>query len=360
MMMMKMASVSTVSVFLLCFSVIESKGECNLYATKGKKFVMHLEQRKDSSDSLKWKFNNDVIFNRKAISQKQQFAENGSITLPSAVKADEGSYTYEVFDNNGKNKFTKEIHLCVLDPLKTPTVKKECKDQEVLLTCETPQKDVTYEWLQNNEVLPEKTHSLTKQFNEVKQQKFSCKVFKLIQSEPSEEVTVSCTSKKGDAGTDPSSSDTVDLTQGKGGFPDKLLGISIWIFVGGGAGIVLVLIIIVMICCIRAKRKRHMQLGDEEEFRLGWTNPEQQHRHHNHPPVPDHHHHHQQQSAGHTGPRQNRSRQQRPRAPEPNNDRPQPSPRRAAQAPRPANNVDDEQPPPLPQPRKKAPSAQKV
>ncbi|XP_072250112.1 uncharacterized protein [Leuresthes tenuis] len=338
-MMIKMASVSTISVFLLCLSVIESKDSpeaCNLYATKGETFVIHLDKPKDSSDVLKWKFNDVTIFNRHRISEKLKFDENGSLTLPSPNAADEGSYKYEVFGKDGQRKGFKDYRLCVLDPLTTPTLKKDCTKQQVQLTCETAQKNVVFAWLQNNDVVPgEKGSSLRRPIN--KEHKFSCKVSNQFKSVTSNEVTGSCTSN-------PSG----------GSFPKELYGISIWIFVGGGAGIVLVLIIIVIICCIRAKRKRRMLLGDEEELRLGWTNPEQQHHHHNHPPLPDHHHHHQQQSAGHTGPRQNRSRQQRPRAPEPNNDRPQPSPRRAAQDLRPANNADDEQPPPLPQPRKKA------
>lgn len=88
-------------------------------------------------------------------------------------------------------------------------------------------------------------------------------------------------------------------------------------------------------------------LTDEREFRLDYAN--QHHQHHqqqqqqlqhqnqNHPDQHHHppHHHHQQQPAGNTGPRQTRSKQQRPqqrpRAPEPPNGHPQPSPRRAAQ-----------------------------
>ncbi|TKS66487.1 hypothetical protein D9C73_000543 [Collichthys lucidus] len=113
--------------------------------------------------------------------------------------------------------------------------------------------------------------------------------------------------------------------------------------------------------------------SDEEELRLGWTNPNQQqqqqhhHHQHNHPPNQHHHHHHhhqqQQQPAGHTGPRQPRKKQQhntRPRAPDPNS-QPEPSPRRQGLSlPKPPESVDGEQPPPLPQPRKKGPKTQRV
>ncbi|XP_039648624.1 immunoglobulin superfamily member 8-like isoform X2 [Perca fluviatilis] len=103
---------------------------------------------------------------------------------------------------------------------------------------------------------------------------------------------------------------------------------------------------------------------DEEELRLAWTN-DQQHHQHNHPSDPRHHRC-QQQPAGHTGPRQHRSKQQReqqqqhPRALDPPGAYPEPSPRRLPQAPRPVDKTDDEQPPPLPQPNKKAVKIQRV
>jgi len=85
-----------------------------LYATKGETFVIHLDQPKGSTDSLKWKFNDQIIFSRVAISKKQMFADNGSLTLPSPNAADEGSYKYEVFDYNGRLKNGKDKRLCVL------------------------------------------------------------------------------------------------------------------------------------------------------------------------------------------------------------------------------------------------------
>ncbi|KAF1371803.1 hypothetical protein PFLUV_G00272890 [Perca fluviatilis] len=145
---------------------------------------------------------------------------------------------------------------------------------------------------------------------------------------------------------------------------EKLLGSNTWICVGAKGGVVLVLIIVVIVCCVRSKQKKRMQLKDEEELRLAWTN-DQQHHQHNHPSDPRHHRC-QQQPAGHTGPRQHRSKQQReqqqqhPRALDPPGAYPEPSPRRLPQAPRPVDKTDDEQPPPLPQPNKKAVKIQRV
>ncbi|XP_031147973.1 immunoglobulin superfamily member 8-like [Sander lucioperca] len=97
---------------------------------------------------------------------------------------------------------------------------------------------------------------------------------------------------------------------------ENLLGINTWICMGAKGGLVVVLIIVVIVCCVHTKRKKRMQLKDEGELRLAWTN-DQQHQHHqhhqhqhNHPPDP-HHHRCQQQPAGHTGPRQHRSKQHR-------------------------------------------------
>lgn len=92
--------------------------------------------------------------------------------------------------------------------------------------------------------------------------------------------------------------------------------------------------------------------ADEMELRLEWAGSEpqhanqhrcrppgqgqQQHPNHHHPPR---HHHHQQQPAGHTGPRQHRSKgQPRPKAPEVPGGHPQPSPRRAPQVRQPVTS----------------------
>ncbi|KAI3365914.1 hypothetical protein L3Q82_000738 [Scortum barcoo] len=239
------------------------------------------------------------------------------------------------------------------DSVPKPTVTTDCvKPSSVKFTCSVHQqaKELTFEWLKNEKPLPgKKDKTLTEIAEKVEKDDFSCKVSNKASSQTSVAVKQNC-------------------FENKFIFPEELFGINIWIIVGGG--------------------------GEEEELRLGWTNPDQQqhHRHHHQHNYPTeqqhHHHHHQQQPAGHTGPRQHRSKQQRDqqrdqqrsRASEHPNGHPHPSPRRPAQQrfqsysvrlqvfsvmsdvtlssspklPKPPDN-DDDQPPPLPQPRKKAP-----
>ncbi|XP_070814269.1 T-cell surface antigen CD2-like [Chaetodon trifascialis] len=207
-------------------------------------------------------------------------------------------------------------------------------------------RDLKFEWLQDNKLLEnQKRQTLERTIKDVGAHSISCKVSNSVSFLISE-VKHNCTQPGFD-------------------LPELIPGIdTLWIIVGGGAGVVLLLIIIIIVCCIRNRRKKRMHVKDEEELRLGWTNVNQQHppQQHSHTPGQHHHHHHshhQQQPAGHTGPRQHRSKQprnqQRPRAPDQPNGQPQPSPRRPVQVSRPADTTDDEKPPPLPQPRKKAP-----
>ncbi|KAM9766540.1 T-cell surface antigen CD2-like isoform 2-T2 [Menidia menidia] len=347
--MMKMASVSTVTTFLLCLSVLGFKGfsdACDMYAPKHSEFAVNLEHPLGDSDKLTWKLGTSLIYRRGTNDKKKEVYNNGSIKLTNVKESDQGEYSYEIFDVNGKVQGKKTIRLCVMDRLKKPVLKRECSGQNIKLTCITSEKLV--EWFQDGKKLKETSLTLSKPSKDVKITKLQCQVSNNISLERSDAVDSSC--------------------PGTGAFfPDKVLGLSIWIFVGGGGGIVVVLIILVIFCCIRAKRKKHLRLRDEEEFRLGWaTTGQQQHPSAQRPAHPSHpqsgHCSHQQQPAGHTGPRQNRSRLQRPKAPDPQSagEQPRPSPRRAAHAQRPAENCEDEKPPPLPQPRKKAQPVQKV
>lgn len=166
-------------------------------------------------------------------------------------------------------------------------------------------------------------------------------------------------------------------------------------------GFALLLVVVVIVCCVRAQRRKRGRVkgafvlltrpsgcrlkgqrsreprspsesafvcrSDEEEFRLRSTRPEPPPHGHAPPGHRDHpcpHHH----PAGHTGPRQQRRKQQRdPQRPRGSS---QPNPRApgqvggpapllssstSTQGSRPAVNVSDGQPPPIPQPRKKTP-----
>ncbi|XP_034406122.1 T-cell surface antigen CD2-like isoform X2 [Cyclopterus lumpus] len=341
-MKVKMASVSSVSLLLLCCSAISSAGSketCDLYAATGADFTVPVVAAVHRMDTLIWKHDGELIFSRRKEStflkgRKEDVSEDGSLKLTNVQKSHEGSYVSEVFDTDGKKKGPFEAkHLCVMHGVPTPSVTSTCNaSSKVTFTCKvTPKdKDLRFAWLQNDKVLEkEKGPILTTSLDLVKTDPISCKVSNLASSVTSAPVTHDC------------KANTSFL-------PETLLGINTWIFVGTGGGVVLVLIVVVVVCCVCTKRRKRLRLKEEGELRLAWTNDEEPHCH---PPGqhPHHLHQHPQQPAGHTGPRQHRHR-----APDHANAdaRPQPSPRRSAQATRPPGKIDEEQPPPLPQPRK--------
>ncbi|XP_030266108.1 T-cell surface antigen CD2 isoform X1 [Sparus aurata] len=356
-MVVKMATFPSITVLLLCCSSVASTdSQCHLYAETNKDITVPLGITVANSMMLAWKKDETVIFRRRSgrVSKGAvgDVTQDGSLILKKVSKDKAGTYTPEVYTADGKAVGgMKSTKLCVIDPAPIPTLKIECGKKEILVTCNVPQQTegLNIAWVQNGKVLEAETKKTLKRdiAKVLEKATFSCNVSNKVSSRASEPKTQTCI-KPGFS------------------FPKEIFGISTWYFVGGGGGVVLLLIILVIVCCIRMRRKKTMQVKDEEELRLGWTNQNQQHHHHQHGPAPNqHHHHHHQQPAGHTGPRQHRSKQprsqQRPsRDPAHPNGQPQPSPRRAAQVPRPADTTDDEKPPPLPQPRKKAPKTARV
>uniref|UniRef100_A0A3Q0S3C1 Ig-like domain-containing protein n=1 Tax=Amphilophus citrinellus TaxID=61819 RepID=A0A3Q0S3C1_AMPCI len=337
--------VSTYESFLICFSSLYSHNGCNMYAATGTTITVPFDYTLKASDNLRWLKDTTVIFqrrNKKVIQGKTDDVDTkGFLKLTHLTKDKSGLYTPEAHSADGVSVGDlKAVRLCVLDPVKKPNVTTKCTssgpENKVEFTCNVHRndKDITIKWFaddkKNKMAEKEKTAKLLVPAKDVENTRFSCNVSNPVSFEISQPIQQTCYGPT---------------------FPEELFGISIWVFVGGGAGVVLVLILIVIICCIRAKRKRRMRLKDEGELRLQWSNQErqqhqQQHHHHHHQHQhqhqnhPDQHqhqhpHHHQQQPAGNTGPRQPRSKQQRaqqrPRAPDPPNGHPQPSPRRAAQ-----------------------------
>nr|QIQ49653.1 CD2-like protein [Oreochromis niloticus] len=363
----KMASAVTIAAFLLCCFFVSSTGGCDQYAATGSSCTVSLKYKLKESDNLRWSRDTSVIFYRRnkkvTIGKDDDIDASGSLKLTQLTKDKSGNYTPEIYNADGQNvKDLPSTRLCVLDHVQKPKVTVRCTGDKakVTFTCNVIKSENNFpiKWFIVDKKMAEKEtgKELTRPVKDVLNARFFCNVSNHVSAEISQPVQQDCI---------------------KSSFPETLFGISIWVFVGGGAGIVLVLILIVIICCIQTKRKRRLRLKDERELRLQWASQGQQqhHQHHhhhhhqhqhpnqNHSDQHHHPHHHQQQPAGNTGPRQNRSKQprtqQRPRAPEPANGQPQPSPRRATQASNPAGNGGEEQPPPLPQPRKKTPKAPK-
>ncbi|XP_063734137.1 T-cell surface antigen CD2 [Eleginops maclovinus] len=348
-MVMKMAAVSF-SLLLLCCYAFSSTDSCDMSAAVGDTVTLPLGHKLTDSESLKWTFNDsDIIFNRKSkdkiILKNEDVYQNGTLRLKSVKKSNEGTYKPEVNAANGQKvvKGLKTIRLCLLERVQKPSVTFECKSPNVVFKCmpTISKPERKFEWLKDDKVVANVKY-WTKNAKEVQYHSFRCNVSNKVSFSISDALTHTCI---------------------KSFFPEKFLGLNTWIFVGIGGGVVLLLIILVIICCVRTRRKKRLRLKAVGEMRLDWATERQlQHQNaQNRPPdhPPPHHHPQQQHPAGHTGPRQHRSKrdpQQRPRVPD---GHPQPSPRKAAQVPRPAEKVDEEQPPPLPQPRKKGPRTQK-
>ncbi|XP_026218484.1 T-cell surface antigen CD2 [Anabas testudineus] len=376
---MKMATVSTITLLLLCCSVITSTAsqvKCDYNVATDSSFTVPLGLVLDDSQTLKWWHNGNLVYHRKGktkegklniIIHTNEIDHTGSLKLTKLSKNHAGTYTPEVFDNDGIALHTEKLkskHLCVFDLVPKPKIKVTCPNAtspkaktsiQVTFTCEAGQeKDINIVWLKNNKVLPDKkTKVITQGAENVTTDSFSCNVSNAVSSEISKAEKQTC------------------ITAKSSFLFNELFGVQIWILIVCGGVVVVLLILIVIVCCVMNRRKKRMHLQDEEELRLGFSSEQHdhqfQHKHqHNHPPDhhPHHHHHHQQQPAGHTGPRQHRSRQhrehreqreQRHRGPELPPCHPQPSPRRPAQVPSPVAKDDEEQPPPLPQPRRQGP-----
>ncbi|TNN70258.1 T-cell surface antigen CD2 [Liparis tanakae] len=365
-MRMKMAPVSTISLLLLCCSAVSSAGSkeaCNFYAVTGGNFTVPMVAALDQQDTLKWKHNDTPILHWKnqesfVVGGKESISENGSLKLTGVKQSDAGSYVPEVYDVKGTKKGTFEVmQLCVMDGAPRPSVSITCDapSAAVTFTCRVqPKADgLRFAWFQNNQVLEKKKdQTLMISVDLVKADPISCKVSNLASSVTSAPVTHTCIVNQFN-------------------FPDEIFGVNTWILVAVGGGVVLVLIVVVIVCCACTKRRKRSRLKEEEELRLAWTNDQQKQSQPSYE-HPHHQQHPQPQPAGHTRPRQQRHRerrdQQRPRAPDHDHDhdhanakaRAQPSPRRPAQAQGPPDKIDEEQPPPLPQPRKNAVKIQRV
>ncbi|XP_034406113.1 T-cell surface antigen CD2-like isoform X1 [Cyclopterus lumpus] len=264
-MKVKMASVSSVSLLLLCCSAISSAGSketCDLYAATGADFTVPVVAAVHRMDTLIWKHDGELIFSRRKEStflkgRKEDVSEDGSLKLTNVQKSHEGSYVSEVFDTDGKKKGPFEAkHLCVMHGVPTPSVTSTCNaSSKVTFTCKvTPKdKDLRFAWLQNDKVLEkEKGPILTTSLDLVKTDPISCKVSNLASSVTSAPVTHDC------------KANTSFL-------PETLLGINTWIFVGTGGGVVLVLIVVVVVCCVCTKRRKRLRLKGDVLFIVALT-----------------------------------------------------------------------------------------
>ncbi|XP_051912928.1 T-cell surface antigen CD2-like [Hippocampus zosterae] len=334
--MVQMVALSIVSVLLLCccLTSADSQDGCDAYAPVGGRFAVPLHHKLQKSENLRWRHNKTKIFDqrpdRMVIGKRDDVFQNGSLKLTNLARSSEGIYVPEVYDEKGKHVIgPRSLYLCVLDPVSKPGLKMECALPDVKFTCVPGQMpEVTVKWFQNDKLLPQKNKRTVVQVaQKVVDDSFTCEVSNHVSSMSSEGVIQNCTG----------SSSSI--------FPKELFGLDFRIMVSilaGMGGLALLLFIILIVCCIRAMREKQKQVQEEEELRLGWTNPEGQHQQCHHPPNP-HHHSHGQPGRGRRG--------------EPPRGQAQGSPRRPTQDLRSTNT--QQQAPPLPQPRKKV-AAQRI
>ncbi|XP_032411882.1 carcinoembryonic antigen-related cell adhesion molecule 2-like isoform X2 [Xiphophorus hellerii] len=193
----KMASDSVLCVFLLCCSAVASQG-CDLYAATGRSINVRLGYTLKSDDSLKWKFKDQTIFFKKSshiiAGKPSDINVDGSLKLTNLKKDQEGVYTPEVYNNNGKAQKTVTTHLCIRDPVKKPKVNATCQDGNVRFHCFLGQQptDAKYEWLLNGAKMEESNLSFEIKAAENEAHQFVCKVFNEASSETSEPVANNC------------------------------------------------------------------------------------------------------------------------------------------------------------------------
>ncbi|XP_029612803.1 T-cell surface antigen CD2 [Salmo trutta] len=329
------------------FIALSAADSCFHYLQPGTDFTIPLNYKELSSKEITWKHNGNIIFKRKngmfKPGKAEDISNDGSLQLKDLKLADEGTYKAEVFNSDGKNILDRSFRLCMKEKVSKPSVKITCSDKDVTLTCTlTNTEGVTFKWSQNGQPLNGETK--TTLIIGLKQLKaldtFTCSAVNEVNEETSDIVKPTCNavSKSGDRGL-------------LFGF-DFLTMVCI---LAGGGGLVLLLIIITLVCCCLSRRKSPMRFEEERELRLAPLTKTQ------------HPYHPEGQTKHPSHPEGQKQRQRPPGGAPPGSTGPRPTARASSQAepqPRaqargrpPQTPMDDdvEQPPPLPQPRKKGP-----
>uniref|UniRef100_A0A669ERE8 T-cell surface antigen CD2 n=1 Tax=Oreochromis niloticus TaxID=8128 RepID=A0A669ERE8_ORENI len=254
------------------------------------------------------------------IGKNDDVDSTGSLKLTQLTKNNTGRYAPQIHRADGTSAGDlPSVRLCVLDRVQKPNVTMTCTDKgHVNFTCSVGQNE-KITWFMDDEALEEKEKTLTREIKDVLKARFSCNVSNSVSSEISlpvqqncyatlqkPHVTVNCTgdsevtftcavsqkdnyvefkwfnkeNKQQESGetltkktkdvvntrffcnvSNPISyhiSDPAVQNCFKPSFPTELLGISIWVFIGGGAGLLILVIVTATVCCVRARRKRRI------------------------------------------------------------------------------------------------------
>ncbi|XP_014891903.1 uncharacterized protein LOC106949877 [Poecilia latipinna] len=101
------------------WDLIGGGGGCDRFAAVGGSFIVPLGYRLKPTDTLKWKLNGSIIFNKKpgriSVGTESDINADGSLKLVNLRENQAGLYTSDVFDENGKLQTLKSTNLCLLD-----------------------------------------------------------------------------------------------------------------------------------------------------------------------------------------------------------------------------------------------------
>ncbi|KAK7893189.1 hypothetical protein WMY93_022341 [Mugilogobius chulae] len=355
--------------FCLIFTSAESSSSCTNFAIIGQPYEWPLTG--NQKDRLWLRHNGQKIYDSRTNKKSDKVTADRKLVISKVSQVDKGEYTVEIIDSNGKIIETKSMHLCFQEPVQKPNVAVTCdnKPSQVKFTCSVPQpKDITYEWFDGGKLIfNEKTGILLRTFNQAGQNLFSCKVSNKVSSQTSNPVQQNC---KPTSPASPESSKP--KTEEEESSSNLLFGMEFWTMVAilaGGGGLVLVLIIATIVCCTlnRRKRKLRVKVVHEHSAEPSLRQPARPHPPQRRLPRPNTAAAPQGPTAAGpwgTGPRPPKGRLNRPRPPDPITGQPLPGPRLQHPADNQTSqpmigNDDEENPPPLPQPRKTAPRRQK-
>ncbi|KAL2088178.1 hypothetical protein ACEWY4_017006 [Coilia grayii] len=323
-----------VFLFLGVLGLAASAADECIKAFIGGSYTIALGSPKQEGDSLVWKHNETVVYQRRRTTITGGVVDdNGSLLLNNLTSAMSGTYKAEHHDREGTLVKTITKKLCVIPKAPVPTLFSTCPLGAPALQCDPKNiPGFTLSWLHNNKEIAEKNNPLQPK-QRGKKELYTCRLSNdqyRDDKEDSKPVAAIC----GDG---------------------KLFGFDKWIMyaiLGGGGFLLLVLIILLIIFSCKSHRRRKRRQRDEEELRLAnlryiGTNPRPRPKQsalgQPVPPTPD-------EQDYLNGPEGNADP-----GPGPGPGPAEPQPRRQARprAPQPPTEEGDDDIPPLPQPRRK-------
>ncbi|XP_060750905.1 uncharacterized protein LOC132862713 isoform X2 [Tachysurus vachellii] len=190
----KMYTDVSVAVLFLCFFTLSYCSTCDINKLEGETISFKLT---DSSlmddDRFTIKKDNQVLVRKR--NRKQEGAgivENNFLKFPDVKLSDAGSYTVQVFDEQGKdlNSYTKTV--CVYAKVPKPRVNVTCKDGKIDFICDVEDsKDLSFTWEINGEDFKTNAKVLTNVEADTVP-KYTCTAQNPVHKNTSDSVEASC------------------------------------------------------------------------------------------------------------------------------------------------------------------------